>query len=191
LVAAVMSRSFHRVGLCGPALFLLAVGVLLNGCAHRASFSTAGSGTHAPSRAVQLTAALTALDPSVDVHDAAMLATVAIQTSSELALSYRARPPAWLHNIYVNNGWRERGLCWHWAEDLQARLGQEHFATLEIHRVVARRGTRREHSGVAVTARGQDVTRGLVLDAWRECGRLVWVPFVADKYPWAKMPEEK
>lgn len=185
-----MDRSFHRASLRGLALFLCAVGVLLNGCAHRTSLSTAAPGTNAPGREVQLAAVLQALDPAVDVHDAALLATVAVQTSSELAVSYRVRPPAWLHNIFVNSGWRSRGLCYHWAEDLQARLAQGNFSTLEVHRVIARRGTRREHSGIAVTARGQDIAHGVVLDAWRECGRLVWAPLAADKYPWVKLTED-
>ena len=165
-------------------IWILGFGIfLLTGCAHHTP--------PAPSaiRTAQLTAALTALDPSVDLHDAAILAKVATETSSELAAAYRVRPPAWLHNIYVNNGWRARGLCWHWAEDLQARLAREHFATLEIHRVIARRGTRREHSGLGVTARGQDISHAVVLDAWRESGHLVWAPFAADKYPWVKNEE--
>ena len=169
--------SLFGIGILGFGLLLLA------GCAHRAPLAPASV------RTAQLTAALTALSPSVDVHDAAILAKVAVETSAELAVAYRVRPPAWLHNIFVNNGWRARGLCWHWAEDLEARLAQEHFSTLEIHRVIARRGTRREHSGVAITARGQDVLHAVVLDAWRESGHLVWAPFAADKYPWVKNDE--
>jgi hypothetical protein len=161
----------------------------LSGCAHRPAPAPASVriAQLTSVRIAQLTSALTALDPSVDVHDAAILAKVATETSSELATTYRVRPPAWLHNIYVNNGWRDRGLCWHWAEDLQARLAQEHLTTLEIHRVIARRGTRREHSGLGVTARGQDISHAVVLDAWRESGNLVWAAFAADKYPWVKM----
>lgn len=165
-------------------LWILGFGILLlTGCAHRPPPAASSV------RIVQLTTALTSLDPSVDVHDAAILAKVAVETSAQLAATYRVRPPAWLHNIYVNNGWRARGLCWHWAEDLEARLAQEHFSTLEIHRVIARRGTRREHSGVAITARRQDIARAVVLDAWRESGHLVWAPFAADKYPWVKNDE--
>lgn len=165
-------------------IWFLVFGIfLLPGCAHRSPPVPASV------RTAQLASAFTALDPSVDIHDAAILAKVALEACSELAVTYRVRPPAWLHNIYVNNGWRARGLCWHWAEDLQARLAQEHFSTLEIHRVIAHRGTRREHSGLAITARKQDVTRGVVLDAWRKSGHLVWAPFAADKYPWVKNDE--
>ena len=165
-------------------LWILGFGfLLLAGCATRPSPASASV------RSAQLTSALTALGPSVDVHDAAILAKVATETAAELAVTYRVRPPAWLHNIYVNNGWRTRGLCWHWAEDLEARLAQEHFSTLEIHRVIARRGTRREHSGLGVTARGQDISHAVVLDAWRESGNLVWAPFAADKYPWVPNDE--
>lgn len=168
-------RSFNGAGLHGPALLLFAVGWLLAGCAHRPV---------TPPAPGELAAALSALDASVDAHDAAILATVAVQTSSDLAAAYRARPPAWLHNIFVNAGWRPRGLCYHWADDLEARLRGEHLATLEIHRIVARLGTSREHSALAVTARGRPFATGLVLDAWRGSGRLFWGPVPQDKYRW-------
>lgn len=173
-----MNCCFLRAGLHWPALFLSAL--VLGGCAGTPRTPT----LIVPTREAQLTATLVALNDSVEVHDAAILATVALQTSSELAVRYRVVRPAWLHNVLVNSGCRARGLCHHWAADLQARLAEYHFATLEIHPVIARRGTWREHSAIAVTARGQALPHGVVLDAWRAGGLLAWAPVERDKYPW-------
>jgi hypothetical protein len=42
------------------------------------------------------------------------------------------------------------------------------------------------HSTVVVTARNQPFEKGLVLDPWRNSGRLYWIPVKADRYPWEK-----
>lgn len=92
--------------------------------------------------------------------------------------------PALFHNFMVNLGVRKRGLCYHWAEDLVARLQTLKLATLDLHWGIARAGTLREHNSVVVTAKGQPFRQGVVLDAWRHAGRLHWADVAADRYPW-------
>jgi len=92
-----------------------------------------------------------------------------------------------LHNTKVNLGIRPRGLCWHWADDLEARLRSEGFASLDFHRAIANSDNsfRIEHSTVIVSARGQGMTDGVVLDPWRFGGALFWAPLPADTdYVW-------
>ncbi len=61
------------------------------------------------------------------------------------------------------------------------------LTTLELHWAEARPGTLREHNCVVVTARGQPFAQGIVLDGWRNSGRLFWSPVVLDHhYPWRK-----
>jgi hypothetical protein len=92
-----------------------------------------------------------------------------------------------VQNVLVNAGLKQRGLCFHWAEDLSARLEALNLRTLEVHRGVARLETRREHSSVVLTARSQPFPEGIVLDAWRHSGRLYWNYVTADKYPWIRV----
>ena len=152
--------------------------LLLSGCA-----SPSPSG-HAPR---DLADRLRGLSPAVDSADAALAADTACSCSLQLAREYRVVRPAIFHNVLVNLGIRERGLCFQWADDLSARLESLRLRTLELHRGAARLDTRREHSCVVLTAQGQPFDQGMVLDAWRRSGRLVWAKVKEDKYPWIEV----
>jgi hypothetical protein len=134
---------------------------------------------------------LVKLDRSVDPDEAARLAKVAVEQAVTLAHQYRVVRPAWFQNILVNNGLRQRGLCYHWANDLFPPLHDLDLQSLELHLAVARMDTSHEHNCIVVTARRQPFAEGIVLDAWRHSGRL-WFGVVArDKYPWHPLPEDR
>jgi hypothetical protein len=135
----------------------------------------------------ELAERLEALSPSVNQREAAVAAETAHTRSLELARAYRVVRPAILHNMLVNCGLKERGLCYHWAEDLYAKLYSLNLRTLVLHRGVARPNTLREHNAVVITALGQPFEDGVVLDAWRDCGRLCWPYVQQDKYPWLNL----
>ena len=127
------------------------------------------------------------LGPSVDTREAALTAETACSYSLELARQYRVVRPALFHNVLVNIGVRQRGLCFQWADDLSTKLETLHLRTLSSRRGVARLETRREHSSVVLTAPGQPFEQGIVLDAWRRSGRLYWSGVKEDKYPWIEV----
>jgi len=131
------------------------------------------------------------LNSGVDPDEAARLAETAVRHSAALARDYRAVRPAWLHNFLVNRGWRDRGLCYDWANDLFVRLHELGLVSLEIHLAVARMDTRHEHNALIVTANGQPLLEGEVLDAWRHSGRLWFGSASTDKYPWRTLPPER
>lgn len=135
-------------------------------------------------RETALTHDLLALGENVSPEEANRLAVTALASARALAVEYQARRPAWLHNVKVNWGLRQRGLCYQWAEDLHAVLEREQFHTLQLHRAVAKFNTRREHSGLVITAQGRDFSSGIILDAWRWSGQLAWARVHRDKYPW-------
>ncbi len=59
------------------------------------------------------------------------------------------------------------------------------LTTLELHWAEARPRTLREHNSVVITARGTPFLEGIVLDGWRNSGRLYWSPVALDRsYPW-------
>jgi hypothetical protein len=134
-----------------------------------------------------LTETLRQLSPQVEIAEAERTAEAAVHYPLELARQYHATRPAVVNNVLINAGIHERGLCFQWADDLTAKLMTLHLCTLELHRGVARLGTKHEHSCVVVTATGQNFTNGIALDAWRYGGKLNWSPVLADKYAWQKV----
>lgn len=143
-------------------------------------------GVARPSEVRKLRVALVSLGPAVREAEAARVAECAYDYSRVLAARYRVVRPAILHNVLVNTGFRQRGLCYEWAEDLLKQLQSFHLDSLELHWGIARAGTAREHNSIVVTARGQAFRAGIVLDPWRRSGRLVWSPVATDKYPWVE-----
>lgn len=127
-------------------------------------------------RAEQLTRDITRLSPYVDPAEAAQAASIAIDYSYQLADEYEITQSPVMHNFLINIGVKQRGLCIHWTEDLQKRLQQEDFQSLEFHWAVANYDNpfRLEHSSVVVTPKGGQIKHGILLDPWRYGGRLYW-----------------
>jgi hypothetical protein len=124
------------------------------------------------------------LSPAVDPAEAARLAETACTRAAELREEYRVVGPPLFHNVLVNLGVRQRGLCYQWADDLEARFATLHLRTLIVNHAVARAATWREHNCLVVTAPGVPFADGIVLDGWRHSGRLFWVKVREDSYPW-------
>ena len=139
-----------------------------------------------PAAIAALADAITALDPAIAAAEAARAARIAHVYPLDLARRYEIEDPPYWHNVKVLNGTKPRGTCWHFAEDLQARLAQEGFRTLSLHRAIAEPMFRLDHAAVVVTARGAPMVSGVVLDGWRNgYGRLFWSPVAEDRrYRW-------
>lgn len=150
----------------------------------------AGCGAPPPPEAgdvTRLAAEIRALDPAVDPEEAARAARIAYEHAHQLALEYEITDPPIIHNSKVNMGLKPRGLCWHWAHDMEERLKQEQFQTLDLHRAVADAANafRLEHSTAIISAKGADYDEGIVLDPWRRGGRLTAMPVKQDDaYNW-------
>ena len=79
-----------------------------------------------------------------------------------------------VHNVKVNLGMKPRGLCKHWAQDMEKRLKAEEFETLTIHRAIgALVGV--DHSTAIISRKGDGMYDGIVVDPWREGGSLTWI----------------
>ena len=99
-----------------------------------------------------------ALGPEVDPDEAARAAEIAFSYTRELAIQYQITDPPLIHNTKVNMGLKPRGLCWHWAEDMERRLKAEGFQTLrefEGEFRARRREMRRNRSGRGEGGRGE------------------------------------
>jgi len=168
-------------------LFCLLSSVLLTGC-----LATPKAGPESEHQTQVLRQQLLGLGTQVDSNEAGKVAAVSVDQAIELSHQYRAVRPAWLHNVLVNRGFRERGLCFHWANDLYLQLFDLHPKTLDLHLAVSKMDTKHEHNAIVVTARGIPFEQGLVLDGWRYSGRLWFVPVSTDtKYPWEPLPPDR
>ena len=135
---------------------------------------------------------LAALNHGAARKEARRLAETALQASAFLTEEYELVRPPILHNVYVRMGWRDRGLCYQWTEDLMSHLMALQLKDYRLRWAVAHRGSDlREHNTVVVTASGQSFEDGLVLDPWRNSGNLYWVVVRKDTYPWKELPREE
>ena len=135
---------------------------------------------------------LVALNHGSARSEARKLAETALQTSAFLTEEYDLVRPPLLHNIFVKMGLRDRGLCYQWTEDLMSHLMALELKDYQLRWAVAHRGSDlREHNTVVVTADGQPFEDGLVLDPWRNSGKLYWVVVKKDTYPWKELPREE
>ncbi|MGD9301262.1 MAG: hypothetical protein PVI13_06795 [Desulfobacterales bacterium] len=143
-------------------------------------------------KVIALQTDLTDLNRQADMLEARQVAETAITYSGNLAQDYNLVRPAILHNVFVRIGLKDRGLCYHWTEDLIRRLQSLELKTFQLHWGVAYRGSElREHNSVVITARGDAFEKGMVLDPWRNSGDLYWTLISADRYPWKVLPPEE
>src|SRR5680860_1344768 len=104
---------------------------LLAGCGGTRGTLATQSGT------AGLEAAMLALGPNVVPAEAARAARMAYSVSADLAREYEITDPPLVHNAKINIGLKERGLCYHWARDIQTRMTHARYATLQFDRLVA------------------------------------------------------
>lgn len=132
------------------------------------------------------------LNQQADRRESRQVAETAVSYAGDLAAEYELVRPAVFHNILVRIGLKDRGLCYHWTEDLMKRLQSLELETYQLHWGVAYRGSElREHNSVVITARGQPFENGIVLDPWRDSGDLYWALIKEDTYPWKELPRHE
>lgn len=139
-----------------------------------------------------LAGAIARLSPSIDPDEAARVARIAVEEPLQWARDWGMEDAPYIHNIKVNRGTKPRGLCRHWADDLQARMTREGFQTLDWHRAIANHDNILvEHSTLIVSARGASMEQGILLDPWRlGQGELFYSAVRKDpKYDWVPRQE--
>ena len=135
---------------------------------------------------------LAKLNGQADLTEAGRVAETAVTYADDLIAEYNLVRPAVLHNVLVRMGVKDRGLCYHWTEDLMKRLQSLELETFQLYWGVAYRGSDlREHNTVVITAKGQAFEQGMVLDAWRNSGDLYWTLVEKDSYPWEERPHSE
>ncbi|KAG1663437.1 hypothetical protein GQR58_020375 [Nymphon striatum] len=122
----------------------------------------------------EVTETIMQLGPDIDREEASFVAREAVLYPMHLANKYRLIAPPNSHNVLVNTGRRDRGLCYHWARDMTDHIvtGRT-FKTLTLQRAVANQGRRYEHNVLTVAAKGKGIEDAYILDAWRNSGELL------------------
>src|SRR5215831_17841105 len=118
-------------------------------------------------KAEELANHLAGLSRRVDPNEAKLLAEYAYASVARLRQEYRMFGTPIFNNFLVYHGWRKRGYCYQWTEDLLLALDTLKLKTLELHWGESYAGTWRENNCVVVTAKGQAFDGGMILDCWR------------------------
>ena len=135
----------------------------------------------------KLKTALVNLGPNTSEPEATLIAHDAVVYSMVLANQYQLATPPLYHNYLVNTKRRPRGLCYHWQRDLIKHLKKrKNLKTFDLKEGVQAVGQYwSEHNAMIVTAKGQPFETGIVLDGWRDSGKLFWSAVKTDKkYKW-------
>lgn len=134
----------------------------------------------------ELAGALLALGPNISRAEAVELAHDSYTYPMYLAEEWDLAWPPMYHNTLRNSGARKLGLCTDWAKAMTDMARKKNMKTMDVYWGVAFRGDPwREHSTLIVTAKGQPFDTGIILDPWRNSGKLYWIKHLEDPtYVW-------
>ena len=111
--------------------------------------------------------------------------------TQKLTKEFELTSPPLFHNSLVNLGIREKGLCYHWSDALYAHFLQKKYPHFEFHLVGADIGEYfSEHNALVVVGKGGSIQNGILIDPWRNSGKLYFTKVVEDKkYQWEHREE--
>ena len=138
------------------------------------------------SKVMHLSMLLDTLDDVHDTDESIRLSQDIFQKTNQLIDTFKlTSPPLW-HNFLVNAGLRKKGLCFHWSDALYLHLKQQHYRDFSFHLVGANIGSYfTEHNALLVTSKQGNIQEGIVIDPWRNSGRLYFSKLKEDKaYKW-------
>ena len=166
-----------------PAFFAI---FFLLGCAVKVS-----SPGHA--RIGELYQLLYTLKPSMPKEETLQLSKEIFQKTEALTNEFEMTSPPQYHNFLVNTGLKEKGLCYHWADALYAHFTHKSYPSFEFHLMGANIGEYwTEHNVMAVAVKGMPAKEWIVIDPWRNPGKLYFAKVKDDhRYHWKYRPERE
>ena len=158
---------------------LLLLSLLLIGCVVSPPLPSATSTT-------QLSKLLQSLDKSIPQDEAMLLSKDIFHETQKLTKEFELTSPPLFHNSLVNIGLREKGLCYHWSDALYAHFSQKKYPHFEFHLVGANIGEYfSEHNALVVVKKGGSIKNGILVDPWRNSGKLYFSKVEDDlTYKW-------
>ena len=106
--------------------------------------------------------------------------------TQSLSKAFKMTSPPQYHNFLVTIGLREKGLCYDWSDALYAYLTQREYPSFEFHLMGANIGKYwTEHNSLVVVAKGLAIEEGIIIDPWRNSGKLYFSKVKEDgNYSW-------
>lgn len=155
------------------------------------------TGCNLPSPAVSnheveaLTQQLQSLDSHISHTEALTLSQEIFRTTTQLRQRFERTTPPLIHNFLVNVGIKEKGLCYHWSDALYLHLTKKHYPSYAFHLVGANIGEYFfEHNALVVIAKKGKIEQGVLIDPWRDRGRLYFSKLDQDSaYEWHHRPK--
>jgi len=169
-----MHTSFFRLSL--PALLCA---FLLSGCAVKVA-------SPSMKRIEALSSLLMTLDSTIPKEATIQLAKEMFKETQILTKAFEMTSPPQYHNFLVSVGLKKRGLCYHWADALYIHFISRHYHFFSFHLMGAHIGEYwREHNVMAVAAKDTPMQEWIIVDPWREPGKLYFSKVKDDpKYRW-------
>jgi hypothetical protein len=152
-------------------------------------FFVACTSTSSPvsqSKVEELTVLLKSLDSSISFKEAKSLSNEIFRETGKLRKKFNPIPQAHFNNFLINTVVKKRGLCYDWSDALYLHFSKKEYASFEFHLLVSHKGKYfYEHNTLAVAAKGGNVLEGIVIDPWRNSGKLYFSKVGEDKkYEW-------
>ena len=130
---------------------------------------------------------LRSINPEASCFEVQRLDRQIKQSAGRLFNIYDRQTHPLLHNLLVNLGIKQKGLCWHFADALYLDLlkGKQRYPSFCFHLIVSNKGSFWEHNAVLVTSCHKEIERGVVIDLWRNRGRITHYLLKKDpEYRW-------
>jgi len=134
---------------------------------------------------------LWSLDKNIPLQEAQYLSKDIFAQTDRLAKTFKLTSPPLFHNFLVHIGLRKKGLCYHWSDALYLYFYRRGYTHFEFHLAGANIGNYfYEHNALVVTAKDGLVEEGIVIDPWRNSGKLYFSKVKEDKkYLWKHREE--
>ncbi|SFV66469.1 hypothetical protein MNB_SV-13-1123 [hydrothermal vent metagenome] len=134
---------------------------------------------------------LFSLDENISKAQSQYLASEIYKKTHALSQEFKLTSPPAYHNFLVTIGARKKGLCYDWSDALYTHLKKQNHSAFSFHLMGANIGEYwSEHNVLLVVAKGKSLEKGIIIDAWRDSGKLYFSTIKEDKkYQWRHRPK--
>jgi len=158
---------------------LLPVAIFFLGC-------TSTAPDMSPNREEELSKLLRSLNSAIPFIEAETLAHEIFKKTDKLRKKFKPVSEPHFNNFLINVGVKERGLCYQWSDALYIHFLNKNYQHFEFHLLVANKGKYfYEHNVFVIVSKSKNVMEGVIIDPWREPGKLYFSKVNEDKkYEW-------
>ncbi len=126
------------------------------------------------------------MNNSILTAEAESLSREIFKETAKLRKKFKPVSEPHFNNFLINVGVKDKGLCYQWSDALYIHFSDKNYHDFEFHLLVANKGEYfYEHNVLVVVAKGEKVMDGVIVDPWREPGKLYFAKVSEDKkYEW-------